>query len=136
MITSEISDKERIRTNHISRLIVTAAMKVHSLLGAGLLESAYQACLAHELRKQGLKVQTEVALPVVYESVRLEVGYRLDVLVEDCVIVELKAVEKVLPVHEAQLLSHLKVSGIHLGLLINFKVPHLRDGIKRLVNNF
>jgi GxxExxY protein len=132
----EISDKERIQTNHISRLVITAAMKVHSLLGAGLLESAYEACLAHELRKQGLKVQTQVALPVVYDGVRLDIGYRVDVLVEDCIIVELKAVEKILAVHEAQLLSHLKVSGIHLGLLINFKVPHLKDGIKRLVNNF
>ena len=132
----EISDKERIRTNHISRLIITAAMKVHSLLGAGLLENAYEACLAHELRKQGLTVQTQVQLPVVYDGVRLDIGYRVDVLVEDCIIVELKAVEKILAVHEAQLLSHLKVSGIHLGLLINFKVPHLKDGIKRLVNNF
>jgi GxxExxY protein len=132
----EISDKERIQTNHISRLVITAAMKVHSLLGAGLLESAYEACLAHELRKQGLKVQTQVALPVVYDGVRLDIGYRVDVLVEDCIIVERKAVEKILAVHEAQLLSHLKVSGIHLGLLINFKVPHLKDGIKRLVNNF
>ncbi|MGB9105011.1 MAG: GxxExxY protein [Terriglobales bacterium] len=136
MIAAELSEKERIRINHISRLVVTAAMKVHSLLGAGLLESAYQVCLAQELRKQGLKVEREVALPVTYEGVRLEVGYRLDLLVEDCVIVELKAVESLLPVHEAQLLSHLKVSGLHLGLLINFKVPHLKDGIKRLVNNF
>jgi len=136
MAGPEISDKERIQTNHISRLVITAAMKVHSLLGAGLLESAYEACLAHELRKQGLKVQTQVALPVVYDGVRLDIGYRVDVLVEDCIIVELKAVEKILAVHEAQLLSHLKVSGIHLGLLINFKVPHLKDGIKRLVNNF
>ncbi|MBZ5630466.1 MAG: GxxExxY protein [Acidobacteriia bacterium] len=125
-----------MQVNHISRLIVTAAMRVHSVLGAGLLESAYQACLAHELRKQGLNVQTEVALPVVYEGIRLDVGYRVDVLVEGCIIVELKTVEKLLPVHEAQLLSHLKVSGMHLGLLINFKVPHLKDGIKRLVNNF
>ncbi|MGA1998369.1 MAG: GxxExxY protein [Terriglobales bacterium] len=136
MAGPEISDKERIQTNHISRLVITAAMKVHSLLGAGLLESAYEACLAHELRKQGLKVQTQVALPVVYDGVRLDIGYRVDVLVEDCIIVELKAVEKILAVHEAQLLSHLKVSGIHLGLLINFRVPHLKDGIKRLVNNF
>jgi GxxExxY protein len=132
----EISDQERIQTNHISRLVITAAMKVHSLLGAGLLEGAYEACLAHELRKQGLKVQTQVPLPVVYDGVRLDIGYRVDVLVEDCIIVELKAVEKILAVHEAQLLSHLKVSGIHLGLLINFKVPHLKDGIQRLVNNF
>ena len=136
MAGPEISDKERIQTNHISRLVITAAMKVHSLLGVGLLESAYEACLAHELRKQGLKVQTQVPLPVVYDGVRLDIGYRVDVLVEDCIIVELKAVEKILAVHEAQLLSHLKVSGIHLGLLINFKVPHLKDGIKRLVNKF
>ena len=136
MSGTEIGEKERSGINHISRLVITAAMRVHSVLGAGLLESAYEACLAHELRKQGLSVQTEVGLPVVYDGVRLDVGYRVDLLVENCVIVELKAVEKLLPVHAAQLLSHLKVSGIHLGLLINFKVPHLRDGIKRLVNNF
>jgi len=103
MAGPEISDKERIQTNHISRLVITAAMKVHSLLGVGLLESAYEACLAHELRKQGLKVQTQVPLPVVYDGVRLDIGYRVDVLVEDCIIVELKAVEKILAVHEAQL---------------------------------
>ncbi len=137
MVESELTNAERARTNQISRLIITAAMKVHTVLGAGLLESAYKACLAQELQKQGLRVRTEVPLPVMYQGQRVNLGYRLDLLVDDCVIiVELKAVEKVLPVHEAQLLSHLKVSGIHLGLLINFKVPHLKDGIKRLVNKF
>ncbi len=136
MISAELTHEERIRINRITRVVITAAMKVHSALGAGLLESAYKACLAKELKDNGLSVRTEVALPVVYNGVRLDVGYRLDLLVEECVIVELKAVGNVLPVHEAQLLSHLKVSGNHVGLLINFKAAHLRDGIKRLVNNF
>ncbi len=105
MVGTELSGSERVRINHISRLVITAAMKVHTLLGAGLLESAYKACLVQELRKQGLKVRTEVPLPIVYEGQRLDVGYRLDVLVEECIVVELKAVEKTLPVHEAQLLS-------------------------------
>lgn len=120
--------------NHISGQIVDAAMKVHTTLGPGLLESAYEACLAHELRKRGLKVLTQVALPVVYDGIELDAGYRLDLLVADAIIVELKAVEKVLPVHEAQLLSYLKLSGCKIGLLINFHVPKLKDGIKRMVN--
>ncbi|MCS6883597.1 MAG: GxxExxY protein [Oscillochloridaceae bacterium] len=120
--------------NHISGQIVDAAMKVHTALGPGLLESAYEACLAHELRKRGLKVLTQVALPVVYDGIELDAGYRLDLLVADAIIVELKAVEKVLPVHEAQLLSYLKLSGCKIGLLINFHVPKLKDGIKRMVN--
>lgn len=119
--------------NHISGLIVTAAMKVHSALGPGLLESAYQACLVHELRKQAAHVASEVALPVEYDGVTLEVGYRMDLVVENLVIVELKCVESFSAIHEAQLLSYLKLSGLQVGLLINFHVAHLRDGIKRMV---
>jgi GxxExxY protein len=111
-------------------------MKLHSVLGPGLLESAYQACLAHELRKQGLKVASQVGLPVVYEGEKIELGYRMDLVVENVVVVEVKCVEAVHPVHEAQLLSYLRLSGIHVGLLINFHVTHLRDGIKRMVDGY
>lgn len=114
--------------------VVDAAMRVHSVLGPGVLEGAYEACLAHELRSRGLHVLVQVPLPVTYRGVRIELGYRVDLIVDGTVIVELKAVSKVLPVHEAQLLSYLKMSGHRLGLLINFRVLHLKDGIKRLVN--
>jgi GxxExxY protein len=122
------------RVNHITGLIITAAMKVHSLLGPGLLESAYQACLAHELRKQGLLVLTEVELPVVYDGEEIELGFRMDMVVEDIVVVEVKCVEALHRVHHAQLLSYMRLSGKHVGLLINFHVSHLRDGIKRMVD--
>ncbi len=119
--------------NAVSHAIVTAAMKVHSALGPGLLESTYEACLAYELTKLGLHSQSQVGLPVVYEAVKLDLGYRIDLLVENMVIVEIKSVEAIAPVHQAQLLSYLKLSGKSLGLLINFNVPHLKDGIKRMV---
>jgi GxxExxY protein len=109
-------------------------MKVHTLLGPGLLESAYQFCLAHELRNRGFGVATEVALPVIYEGQRLEVGYRIDLVVEARVVVEVKSVEAIHPIHEAQLLSYMRLSGIRVGLLINFNVLRLRDGIKRMVD--
>ena len=120
--------------NQVSGVIVNAAMKVHSALGPGLLESAYEACLLHELRQLGMKVATQVSLPVAYDGIKIDVGYRVDLLVEDAVIVELKAVETLLPIHQAQLLSYLKLSGKRVGLLINFNVPHLKDGIRRMVN--
>jgi GxxExxY protein len=119
--------------NHITGLIITSAMKVHSLLGPGLLERAYQVCLAHELRKQGLGVLTEVELPVVYDGEEVELGFRIDLLVEGLVIVEVKCVEVLHRMHQAQLLSYLRLSGKQVGLLINFHVSHLRDGIKRIV---
>jgi GxxExxY protein len=122
------------RVNRITGAIVTAAMKVHSQLGPGLLESAYEACLAHELRKQGLKVAQQVGLPVIYDAERIELGCRIDLIVEDMVIIEVKCVEAINPVHEAQLLSYIRLSGRNLGLLINFHVAHLRDGIKRMVD--
>ena len=120
--------------NAISAEIVDAAMKVHSALGPGLLESAYLACLAHELRSRGLAVRLQVPLPILYEAVRIHVGYRVDMLVENVVIVELKVARRLHPSHEAQLLSYLKLAERKLGLLINFHVVHLRDGIKRMVN--
>lgn len=121
--------------NEISAQMVDAAMKVHSVLGPGLLENAYEICLKHELDNRGLRVQQQVALPAMYDGIRIDLGYRIDLLVEDQVIVELKTVDRVTPVHEAQLLSYLKLSNKRLGLLINFNVVHLRTGIKRMVNN-
>jgi GxxExxY protein len=122
------------RINQVSGAIVNSAIKVHSLLGPGLLESAYEACLAEELRKRGYHVATQVGLPVIYEGRKLELGYRIDLLVENLVIVEIKCVETVHPVHEAQLLSYLRLSGKNVGLLINFYVDRLKDGIKRMVD--
>ncbi|HSB75454.1 MAG TPA: GxxExxY protein [Terriglobales bacterium] len=122
------------RVNELTRAIIGAAMRVHSSLGPGLLESAYEACLLFELHSAGLKAESQVPLPVVYRQVKLDLGYRLDLLVEDSVIVELKSVGAIEPVHEAQLLSYLKLSGKHVGLIINFHVVHLKDGIKRLVS--
>ena len=111
--------------------IVDAALKVHRTLGPGLLESAYQACLAYELRKRGLQVVCEVAQPVYYDGQLIDAGYRLDMLVEDCVIIENKAVETVLPVHQAQLLTYLRLRKCTLGYLINWHVPLIKDGIQR-----
>jgi GxxExxY protein len=122
--------------NDISGDIISAAMKVHSALGPGLLESAYEVCLAYELIGMGHRVERQVDLPVVYGGIRLDAGYRLDMVIDDHVIVELKSVEAMAPIYEAQLLSYLKLSGKTLGLLINFNVLHLRDGIRRRVNHF
>ena len=124
----------RISTQDISHAVITAAMRVHSELGPGLLESTYTACLQHELKKAGLKSDAQVGLPVVYDGVKLDLGCRIDLLVEDLVIVELKSVDAIAPVHQAQIISYLKLSGRSLGLLINFNVAHLKDGIKRFVN--
>jgi GxxExxY protein len=123
-----------LRINQVSGVIVNAAMKVHSVLGPGLLESAYQACLAHELRSRGLRAETQVGLPVVYEGQKLDLGYRIDLLVENLVIVEIKSVDAIHPIHEAQLLSYLRLSGKNVGLLINFHVVRLKDGITRMVD--
>jgi GxxExxY protein len=122
--------------NQITDKVIGAAMAVHRALGPGLLESAYEACLAFELAERGLNVERQKALPVVYRGVQIECGYRLDLVVDDVVIVEVKAVERLNAVHEAQLLSYLRLSGHPLGLLINFNVMLLKHGLKRLVNNF
>ena len=121
--------------NRITGQIVDSAMRVHSHLGPGLLESAYEACLAHELHKRGLVIHRQLALPVEYDGLRVDAGYRIDLLVEDAVIVELKAVDAINPVHRAQLLSYLRLSQKRVGLLLNFNVRHLRDGIERFVND-
>jgi GxxExxY protein len=122
------------RINRVTGAIITGAMKVHSHLGPGLLESAYEACLAHELRKQGFEVVTQVGLPVIYDGQKIELGYRIDLIVEGSVIVEIKCAEGINLVHQAQLLSYIRLSGRSVGLLINFHVAHLRDGIKRMVD--
>ena len=118
--------------NEIGDLIVNAALKIHSALGPGLLESAYEACLAHELGKSGIQVERQVALPLRYDGVLLDVGYRLDIWVDRQVIAELKATEKVLPIHSMQLLSYLRPSVCKLRYLLNFNVVRMRDGIKRV----
>jgi GxxExxY protein len=120
----------------ITERIIHAAMNVHTAIGAGMLESTYDACLLHELNLEGLHVEHQLRLPVVYRGLQLDAGYRIDFLVENCVIVELKSVENLLPLHTAQVISYLKLSGHSIGLLINFNVPHLRHGIRRLVNGY
>ncbi len=117
----------------LSEKIIGAAIRVHRELGPGLLESAYEACLFFELNSQGLKVERQKALPVVYRDVHLDCGYRIDLLVADKIIIELKAVAAVEPIHKAQVLSYLKLSGCHMGLLINFNVKLLKSGIHRMV---
>ena len=136
MISPEVAEEKRVKLNAVTGEILHAAFEVHSTLGPGLLESAYEVCLAHELRKRGLRVETQRALPVVYDGIQVDLGYRIDLLVNDAVVVELKALETVLPVHKAQLLSYLRLSGKRVGLLINFHVERLRDGITRIVNKF
>ena len=128
--------KEKELLDDITDKIISAAIKVHRELGPGLLESAYEACLAFELSESRLKVEQQKTLPIIYRDVKLDAGYRLDMLVEDSVIVEVKAVEQIAPIHQAQLLSYLKLSGCQVGLLINFNFKMLKQGIKRLVNNY
>ena len=121
--------------NHVGTRVLDAAFAVHSSLGPGLLESAYKACLIYELRKRGLGVQVEVPVPMIYDGTQLvDVGYRIDILVESEIVIELKAIEAIAPVHEAQLVSYLKLANRRLGYLINFNVVHLKDGIRRRVN--
>jgi len=129
---------ERIAWNSINLPsgVIGACIEIHKTLGPGLLESAYEECLCHELRLAGLGFERQRPLPVAYKGVQLDCGYRLDVVVENKLVVELKSVEMLAPIHEAQLLTYLKLSGLTVGLLINFNVPVLRRGIKRIVNHF
>jgi GxxExxY protein len=120
--------------DRVTGQVLDSAMKVHSTLGPGLLESAYRLCLSHELRKRGFSVQLEVPLSIVYDGVTIDAGYRLDMLVDGQVLLELKAITKVIPIHEAQLLSYLKLGNYRVGMLINFHVRQLKNGITRLVN--
>ena len=129
-------DAEAQRLDGLTHKILGASIAIHRALGPGLLESAYEECLCHELDLEGLAFQRQKPLPVRYKSVNLDCGYRLDVLIEESVIVELKTVESILPVHTAQLLTYLKLANIQVGLLINFNVAVLKHGVKRIVNNF
>jgi GxxExxY protein len=128
--------KEKDRLNRITESIIGAAVDVHRTLGPGLLESAYESCLAFELAERGLKIEHQKPLPVVYREVKLECGYRLDLLVDEAVIVEIKTVNQLAPIHKAQLLSYLRLSGCKVGLLINFNVKVLKEGVVRVVNGF
>jgi len=121
--------------NDVSGIVVDSAMKVHTALGPGLLESACEACLIRELRKRGLRAESQVPIPVRYDGETLDVGYRADLRVEGCVLVELKSIENLLPIHKAQVVSYLRLSGTPVGLLINFNVEHLKNGIKRIINS-
>lgn len=121
--------------NEISKIVIGCALRVHSTLGPGLLESSYGACLHYELLKAGFFVEVQKPLPLIYESVKLECGYRIDLMVERTVILEIKAVEALNDLHLAQVLTYLKLSGCKLGILMNFNVLHLKDGIRRVVNN-
>ena len=127
---------ERERFDRLTDEIIGSAIEVHRSLGPGLLESAYETCLAYERGQRGINVERQKSLPVMYREVKLEAGYRLDLLVEGLVIVEVKAVERLLPIHDPQLISYLRLSGCSLGLLINFNVNLLKQGIRRLVNNY
>jgi GxxExxY protein len=129
-------DAETQSFNELTERIIGACIEIHRALGPGLLESAYEECLCYELSQTGIKFERQKPLPVHYKDVNLDCGYRLDLVVEDKIIIELKAVEGLLPVHEAQLLTYLKLSGLTLGLLINFNVAMLKHGIKRIANNF
>lgn len=121
------------RTDEVARAVVDCAFRIHSRLGPGLLESVYEECLCYELRKRGLAYTRQIEVPVTYEEIRMEAGFRLDVLVEDLVIVEIKAVAEMQPVFEATTLTYLKMTGKRLALLINFHVPLIKDGIRRIV---
>jgi GxxExxY protein len=122
--------------NAVTEQIIGAAMEVHRAIGPGLLGSAYEACFVYELRERGFRVEQQKPLPVVYKGVQLDCGYRLDVVVNECVIVEIKAVEKLTTVHEAQLLSYLRLLNCRVGLLLNFHCAMLKNGIRRIVNDF
>lgn len=126
-----MTEKERL--NRITETIIGGAIQVHRVLGPGLLESAYEACLAFELKKRGLSVEQERPLPLIYEQVKMDCGYRIDLLVEGLVVVEIKSVEVLAPIHEAKVISYLKLSGCKVALLINFNVLLLKDGIRRFV---
>jgi GxxExxY protein len=126
--------RRQFTEDQISEVVLDCAYRVHTRLGPGLLESTYRVCLAHELIKAGLRVRQEVSLPVEYDGIKLDAGYRIDLLVEERVILELKCVDKLAAVHTAQVLAYLRLSKMRLGIILNFYSAHLRDGIKRVVN--
>lgn len=120
--------------NEISKIVFDAALKVHRELGPGLLESAYETCLFYELEKSGLKIEKQKALPLIYDNIKMEIGYRLDIIIEDKFIIEIKAVEQLTDVHLAEILTYLKLTNCKLGMLINFNVKLLKQGVKRVIN--
>ena len=124
------------RLNKITETIIGVAINIHRAVGQGLLESAYEVCMVYDLIQVGMKVEQQKPLPVVYRGVKLECGYRLDLMIENEVVVEIKSIDKLLPIHKAQLMSYLKLADCKVGLLINFNVEILKDGIQRVVNNF
>jgi GxxExxY protein len=129
-----MADIKNKSVNKLSSEIIGAAIEVHKTLGPGLLESAYEECICHEMNLRSLLFERQKPLPVVYKRKKLDCGYRLDIVVENAIILELKSCEKIEPIHKAQLLTYLKLSGLNLGLLLNFNVPVMRDGIVRIVN--
>jgi len=133
---AETKEQEIVRLNHLTDTIINASIAVHKELGPGMLESTYETCLAYELSQRGLKVVRQKALPLTYRDITLDGGYRLDLLINDSVIVEVKAVDALTGVHEKQLQTYLKLSGLKVGLLINFNVKLLKYGLRRIVNNF
>ena len=135
-----MNEKQRVEQgfeeiNELTKVIIGAAIEVHRTLGPGLLESAYEACLSYELAQRGLRFERQKPLSVVYKGINLDIGYRLDLLIEDQVVVEVKAVDELAPIHHAQLLSYLKLSGYKVGLLINFNVLILMNGLRRVVKS-
>jgi len=124
--------KTGAQRNALTQVVIGAAIEVHKHLGVGLLESAYEACLCYELTEKGIDFQRQVALPVAYKGINLDINYRIDLLVDGCLILELKSVDRLLPVHEAQLLTYMKLAQCDTGLLINFNVPMLKNGLKRM----
>lgn len=133
-VRNGVSDSDDPEENYISGKVIEAAIKVHKNLGPGLLESAYEACLYYELQQLGLAVRRQVPMPLVYEAIQLDVGYRIDLIVEDKVVIEIKSVDAINDVHIAQVLTYLKLSKLRLGLLINFNDVQVVKGVKRLVN--
>jgi GxxExxY protein len=123
-----------VHTEDIAKAILDSAFQIHTALGPGLLESVYEACMVHELKLRGITVKSQVTLPVIYKGMKVDSGFRLDLLVDDRVVVEIKSADDISAVYRAQLLTYLRLSNIRLGLLINFNVVHLRDGIKRIIN--
>jgi GxxExxY protein len=128
------TEENHVEVNELSGAVVSGAFKIHCALGPGLLESVYEACLEYEIAKGGLRVARQRELPVRYEGIDLPCGFRLDLIVEDRIIVEVKAVDGLLPIHTAQLLTYLKLTGCQLGLILNFNVVHMRNGIKRIIS--
>lgn len=129
-----ITEKEFDELNKLSRVIVDSIYQVHKIMGPGLLERVYQKCLCVELSKRGLNNKEEVEIPLTYKDININANYRIDILVENKIILELKSVEKILPIHEAQLLTYLKLSNNKLGFLVNFNVKYIKEGLKRMVN--